>query len=240
MKSTNTNYDFAESRSRIDEILEASEGSFEELKSIPSRDRLTFTNGFYVQSTALFVDIRKSSDLPNKYKHPTLAKIYRSYISEVAAIINSDDDCKEVTIEGDSVWGIFDTPYQNQIDNVISIAAQVSSLLDTLNCKYKKKGIDPLIIGIGIDYGTALMIKAGYKGSTINDVVWMGEVVGSAAKLCNYGNQTYNDRETMISYVIFNNLNDEYKKLFTYNNLRDCYHGDIVNRLMNNWIKENC
>lgn len=28
------------------------------------------------------------------------------------------------------------------------------------------------------------MIKAGYSGSTINDVVWMGEVVNVAAKLC--------------------------------------------------------
>lgn len=38
-------------------------------------------------------------------------------------------------------------------------------------------------VGIGLAYGRALMIKAGYKGSTINEVVWMGDVVNEASKL---------------------------------------------------------
>lgn len=240
MKSTYTSYDFDASRTRVDEILSTNDSSFEELNSIPSRDRLTFDNGFYVNCTALFVDIRKSSELPKKHKHPTLAKIYRSYISEVTAVINSDDDCKEVTIAGDSIWGIFDTPYQSQIDNVISVAAKISSVIDMLNCKFKKKSITPITVGIGIDYGKALMIKAGFKGSTINEVVWMGDVVNSASNLCHFGNQTYYDKETMISSVIHNNANDDHKKLFTYTSSRNCYHGNVINIAMNDWITENC
>jgi class 3 adenylate cyclase len=240
MKSTYTSYDFESSRGRVDDILKATDAEFEELNSIPSRDRLTFTNGFYVNCTALFVDIRKSSELPKKHKHPTLAKIYRSYISEVTAIINSDDDCTEVTIAGDSIWGIFDTPWQYQIDNVISIAAKISSVVDMLNCKFKNKNIDPITIGIGVDYGKALMVKAGFKGSTINDVVWMGDVVNSASNLCHYGNQNYYDRETMISSVIYSNMNDHMKGLFSYNNTRQCYHGNIVNTVMDEWVKANC
>lgn len=240
MKSTYTNYDFTESRQRVDEILNADESVFEELDSIPTRDKLTFSNGFYVNCTALFVDIRGSSNLPKKYRHSKLAKIYRSYISEVVAIINSDVDCEEVSIEGDTVWGIFNTTTKNDIDNVISIAAQISSLVDTLNCKFKRKGIDPIQIGIGIDYGRALMIKAGYKGSTINDVVWMGEVVSSAAGLCYNANRTIYDHETMVSTVIYKNLNDDHKKLFYFNTSRSCYHGNIVRTEMNDWIKANC
>jgi class 3 adenylate cyclase len=229
MKSTYTTYNFDSSKGRVNDILNSNEDSFEELKSIPSRDRLTFDNGFYVQCTALFVDIRQSSELPKKHKLPTLAKIYRSYISEVTAVINSDDDCKEVTIAGDSIWAIFDTPLKLQIDNVVSVSAKISSVIDMLNCKFKKKGIDPITVGIGIDYGRALMIKAGFKGSTVNDVVWMGDVVNQASNLCHLGNKSYGDKETMISSAIYSNLNDHHKSLFSYNNLRYCYNGDIIN-----------
>ena len=57
MEATNKFYDFNKSLERIDEILNADNKQYEEKKSIPSRDTLTFTNGFYVDCTALFVVI---------------------------------------------------------------------------------------------------------------------------------------------------------------------------------------
>jgi len=88
MQTNGTFYDFDKSITRIDEILDKSDKSFEELDYIPSRDKLTYKNGFYVNCTALFVGIKDSSTLPSKHKRPTLAKIYRSYISEVVSIMN--------------------------------------------------------------------------------------------------------------------------------------------------------
>jgi class 3 adenylate cyclase len=241
MKSNYKIYDFEKSRERIDNILKTEDKFFEEVDKIPSRDKLTFNNGFYVNKTsALFVDIRESSKLPTKYKRPVLARIYRPYISEVVAVINGDINCAEININGDCVWGVFDAQYQNQINSVFSTAAEISSVIDTLNCKYKKKGIDPLVVGIGLAFGRVLMIKAGYSGSSLNDVVWMGEVVNESSNLCAYGNKTWNDREIMVSSVFRNNLNDHNKELLQWNSNRGCYHGNVVNTGMNNWIDENC
>ncbi len=241
MKSNYQSYDFEKSRERIDDILNTSDTSFEEVEKIPSRDKLTFTNGFYVTKTsALFIDIRDSSQLPDKYKRPTLARIYRSYISECVAVINGNDDCAEINIHGDSVWGVFDSQYKSQIDGVFSTAAQLSSIIDTLNCKYKKKGIDPLTVGIGMDFGRVLMIKAGYNGSGLNEVVWMGQVVNGASKLCSYGNKTWNDKELMVSDLFYQNLNDDNKKLLSWNSSRSCWNGNVVNTVMNDWKNENC
>jgi len=239
MKSNYINYDFEKSRGRIDSILDASDTSYEEVDSIPSRDRLTFNNGFYVKCTSMFVDIRKSTELTTKYKRPTLAKIYRTFISEVVAVVNGNSDCSEIFIQGDCVWAVFNTPYKVDIDSVFSTSAEVSSVIDTMNCKFKKKGIDPINVGIGIDYGRALMIKAGYSGSAINDVVWMGDVVNQAAKIARFGNREWYDYELMISSAIYNNLNEHNKKLMSYSNYRSCYHGNIVNTGMNDWLKEN-
>jgi class 3 adenylate cyclase len=240
MEGNYKSFDFEKSRARIDDILNTSDAKFEEVDSIPSRDKLTYNNGYYVQCSSMFVDIRKSTELTSKYKRPTLARIYRTFISEVVAVINGDINCSEIFIQGDCVWAVFNTPYKSNIDSVFSTSAQVSSIIDTMNCKFKKKGIDPINIGIGIDYGRALMIKAGYSGSSINDIVWMGEVVNNAAKLARFGNREWSDNETMCSSVFYNNLNDENKKLLSYSNSRSCYHGNIVNTVMNNWNNENC
>lgn len=241
MKTNYIDYDYEKSRKRIDEILDAKDTSYEEVDKIPSRDKLTYSNGFYVTKTsALFIDIRSSSKMASDYTRPTLAKIYRSYISECVAVINGNTDCAEVNIHGDCVWGVFDAQYKNQIDSVFSTSAELSSLIDTLNCKYKKKNIKPISVGIGMDFGRVLMIKAGYDGSGLNDVVWMGEVVNDARKLCAHGNRTMFDKEIMVASDFYSNLNDNNKKLLTWNQNRNCYHGNIVNSTMNKWIIDNC
>jgi len=239
MKSNLIFYDFEKSRARIDEILKAEDSTYEELDSIPSRDNLTYSNGFYVYCSALFVDIRKSSELTKKYNRPTLAKIYRSFISEVVAIINGNIDCAEVNIEGDCVWGIFDTPKKADFDVLFSTVAKLSSIIDLLNLKFIKKNITPILVGIGLSYGRALMLKAGYNGSGINDIIWMGDVVNETSKLCSFGNSTYLDKELMVSNVFQQNINEQHKTFLEYNYNRGCYHGCIVNIDMEKWIDEN-
>ena len=206
MESNYKDYDYLKSISRIDTILEQQDSSFEELNTIPVSSALTYNNGFYVNATAVFVDIRNSSKLISTHKRPTLAKIYRSFISETLAILNSDINCKFLNVEGDCVNAIFDTPNKRDIDSVISNAARVQSLIKILNCKLKKKNISQISVGIGIDYGRLLMIKAGYSGSGLNDIVWMGEALNIAAKICNNANKSIYP-SILISSVIFNNPN---------------------------------
>jgi class 3 adenylate cyclase len=238
MQATHSTYNYLDSVERINEILESSENNYEEKKSIPDRNLLTFTNGYSVSAAALCVDIRNSTSLSDKYKRPKLAKIYRCYISEVVAAIKGDENVNEIYIEGDGIWAVFDTPYQPGINEVFSTGARISSLIDILNFRFSKNDISPIEVGIGMTYGTALYIKAGYKGSGINEVVWLGKLVSEAHELCSYGNKTYYDYEIMVSNVFYNNLNDHNKKLLSYNSQRNCYHGNVIHTVMNNWLNE--
>lgn len=240
MKSNYMEYNYLKSFGRIETIISESDNSFEELDSIPSRDKLSLTNGFYVNCSALFVDIRGSSQLPEKHNRPKLAKLYRAYISEVVAVMNGDSQCAEVNIVGDCVSGIFDTPLKKHIDSVFSTAAIVASLVKGLNCKFRKYGIEQISVGIGASWGRALMIKAGYSGSSINDVVWMGQVVNEASKLCSYGKLSWQDKQIMVSSDFYGNLNEDNKKLLVWSSPRGCYHGDVVNSNMEKWYQENC
>ena len=238
MKATNIEYDFNKSLERIDEILDGDNKQYEEKDTIPSRDSLTYTNGFYVNCTALFVDICDSSKLPDYQNRPVLAKIYRSFISELVALFNGASGSREVNINGDCVWAVFDTRYKDDINSVFGTACQANALVEILNYKLEKKGYKTYKVGIGIDYGRALMIKAGHKGSTINDVVWMGDVVNQACHLSAKGNCVYSyGYPIMLSSVIYENLTDNNKRLCGWNSSYSCYQSDAVNIAMNNWLK---
>lgn len=239
MEAKYSYYNYEKSIERIDEILDSANTNYEKKKTLPKRDSLTFNNGFYVYASCIFIDIRDSKSLPEKHKRPTLAKIYRTYISEIVAIMKGDLGINEIYIEGDGVWAIFDTPKTRDINIVFSTAAKISSLVDTLNIKYQKKKYSQLTVGIGVAYQESLYIKSGYKGSGINEVVWLGKLVGETAKLCSYGNRGYDDKETMVSEMFYNNLDDDNKNLLNYNHNRACYHGNIINLEMNEWVKDN-
>ncbi len=240
MKSENTiAYNVSKSAERIDNILNLDNSKFEDSKVIPNRDKLTYENGYYVNVGAIFVDIRQSSTLTDTHKRPKLAKLYRSYISEVVAILNSYSECKDINIVGDCVSGIFEAQTRSQLQNMFSASSRINSLINILNYKLKKKDIIQISIGIGLDYGRALMIKAGYLGSGINDVVWMGDVVNSASNLCNKANKS-STKVMLISEALYGNLSDHQKGLLNYNKGEKCYEGDTINNEMEKWYKENC
>lgn len=242
MESNHTmSYDVDKSSERMDDILNASNSNFADKDSIPARSDLTFKNGYYVNVTAIFIDIVGSSDMTDEHKRPTLAKMYRAFLSECVAIMNAEYNCKEISINGDCVWGVFDTPYKSDIDGVISVAAKLNSMVKILNYKLRKKGYSEISVGIGIDYGRALMVKAGYSGSGINDVIWMGDVVNSACHLCNKAGRDYR-KVIIISKVVYDNLNEHNQGLFSsyLDGWTTRYEGDIINTVMEEWYNENC
>ncbi|MCE5292047.1 MAG: adenylate/guanylate cyclase domain-containing protein [Nocardiaceae bacterium] len=232
-------YDYFKSAERIKEILDQPAGSFQEVDGLPDRDKLTFTNGYYGTCSALFIDIRGSSALTQKYKRPTLAKIYRAFISEMVALLNSDPYVREVSIVGDCVWAVYNTPLQSHIDDVFRIAYQANTLRKLLNHHFQKKGIDPISIGIGADWGRALMIKAGYSGSGINEVIYMGDVVNRAAHLAHEAGRQWRD-PIFVGSAFQGNLNEHNQELLKQQyvqGLGNIYTGDVVHTNMNDWIK---
>ena len=243
MEVTNRiSYDVEKSAERMDDILNAGSGNYCDKDSIPARSSLTYTNGFYVNVTALFIDIVGSSDMTDSSKRPTLAKIYRSFISEATAILNDTGlKCKEISINGDCVWGVFDTPYKADVDSVFSTAARLNSMIKILNYKLKKKGYTQISVGIGIDNGRALMVKAGYSGSGLNDVIWMGDVVNSACHIANKAGRN-GRKPIVVSSMIYSNLNEHNQKLLSNTTIdgESYYSGDVINISMDNWYEENC
>ncbi len=240
MQSNYCNFDHVASDERMREILDSAE-KFEEVRDIPSREELSYANGYYVNCTALFIDIRGSSELAAKHKRPVLGKLYRAYLSECVAVMNGDINCREVFINGDCVSGIFNTPNKSDVNGVLLTAARLQSTVQLLNWRLEQEGYAGFNCGLGIDYGRALMLKAGYKGSGINDVIWMGDVVNQASNLCHHGNRGIR-KSLQVSNIIYENLND-HNKSFLYpvheSLLRVVqYEGDICDKVMEQYFND--
>jgi class 3 adenylate cyclase len=235
METKSKNYNFKESFKRIDDILDESDKSFEESKSIPSRNNLTYKNGFYVDCSAIAVTLRGSTELPGKFTLPVLTKIYRSFISETVAILNSNSQCVDIRINGDCLTGIYNTPHKADIDSLFSDAAKITSLVNTLSRKLEERGQHKVSVAIGMDYGRSLMVKAGYAGSGINEIFWIGGVFNRAAQLRGYASKNNGTESTFVSNKIFVNLSDYHKKLLRKHPSHNCYLGDVVNVTMDEW-----
>jgi class 3 adenylate cyclase len=239
MQATYSVYKYTDSLTRIDELLAGSDASYQENKGIPGRDSLTFSNGYYVDVTVLFIDMRGSKALSERHNRPVLAKIYRAYISELVAVFRGNSKISEIYIEGDGLWAVFDTRTKVDVDEAFKSAYTAASLIDILNVKLKRKGYSTISVGIGLDDGESLFIKAGYKGSGINEVVWLGRVVGQAATLCKNGNRTILDRELLVSTRVYELLDNKNKSLLTWSAERSCYHGNVVRTDMDDWVNSN-
>ena len=135
----------------------------------------------------------------------------------------------------------FDTPYRADIDSAFCTAARLNSLVNVLNWLFEKKGYATIRCGVGLAYGRALMLKAGFKGSGINDVVWMGDVVNEASNLCHQGNKGLR-AAVQVSIAAHENLQDEYKKLLRPVCGAFCapthYEGNVINQHMEDWLQE--
>jgi len=158
----------------------------------------------------------------------------------MVAVLNSDPFVREVNIVGDCVWATYNTPYKRDIDDLFTIVCRANTLRKLLNKHLQKRGYDALKFGIGVDFGRALMIKAGYDGSGLNDVIYMGDVVNHAAHLAHKAGRDWQP-PIWAGSVFAGNLNDDNKRWLTQRydpEIGTVFTGDVILTEMNDWIEE--
>lgn len=236
MQSNFKPYKLEDSLSRIKDILNST-SNFDNKDEIPKRETLTFTNGYYVKCCSIFIDLRDSSSLPMIHQKKVLAKIYRSYISEMVAILNGDEHCKEINIVGDCISAIFSGQYVSDVNQTFEVAAKINSLTQILNYELDKKGYTKIKAGIGLSWGRVLMIKAGYNGAGINDVVYMGDAVNQASKMCSKAMKEI-QQPIIATKDFYNNLKEDYQQLCNSSIFSTYCSSQAVDADMYAWLNE--
>lgn len=181
-------YDYKAGKKRIKEILNNKLQVIENNK-IPSNESFTFSNAYYGWVTAIFVDIRNSTDLFSKDDKEIVSKMIRSFTSEVIEILRKDDLLREIGIRGDCVYAIYTTPTKESIEEMMDKSFYINTFMKMLNKLLDEKGFSRISVGIGVSTAQELVVKAGRKDVGINNSVWIGDAVTKASNLSSLGNK---------------------------------------------------
>ena len=139
--------------------------------------------------TAIFVDIRNSTDLFSKDDKEIVSKMIRSFTSEVIEILRKDDLLREIGIRGDCVYAIYTTPKKSDILEIMDKSFYINTFMNMLNKLLVDKGFSTINVGIGVSTAQELVVKAGRKDVGINNSVWIGDAVTKASNLSSLGNK---------------------------------------------------
>lgn len=242
-------YNYIDGKNRIKEILN---NNAEIIKTNVPKDegKFTYDNGIRSWIGAIFVDIVGSTKLIKEESDLIVSKILRSFSSEIIAILNSSNNIREIGIRGDCVYGVFSAPKQEDTYELYRMTTYINCFVNMLNKMLKNKNYKTIKVGIGMSIGEDLIVKAGQKGSGINDKIWIGDAVVDACNLANIAGR--HGRSTIgyskISYDNFikkvieinSRFTEEYvKKWFHYDVNSNAYFADIIDTTFNKWIEDN-
>lgn len=200
-------FNYEESRKRIEDILN-SKTDIKEVDSISNdEDGFTYENGVRTWVGAMFIDIRNSTDYFKENNPEKVARVMRAFTSEIIEILRQNKKHVQIGIRGDCVYAIYSTPTKNDINDIFSDACFINTFQNMFQEILINKDWPTFEIGIGLGASKDLVIKAGRKGSGINDNIWIGNAVVDASKLSSEGNTISTDsngKPTKIETIVMN------------------------------------
>lgn len=178
---------------------------------VPSTADVKLKNGAVeVDAVYLYADLADSTGLARDFTKKTAAKVIRSYLDATCRVIKARGG--EIrSFDGDRVMAIFMGSSKNT--DAAKCALQINHAVTKI-VKPKVEANLPSIktLGfevkhcVGIDAGTALIVRGGVRGS--NDLVSIGRAPNVAAKLSDIRNGKY---RTYITEAVFKNMLDSSK-----------------------------
>lgn len=240
-------YNYIDGKQRVLKILNNTV-EVQKSKKVPRPDSsFSFNNGFNSWVTAVFVDIRDSKTLFSQNKKTTVARVIRAFTSEIIEILKNDSNLREIGIRGDCVYAIYTCSTENEDYEILDKAIYVNTYIDMLNVLLTNKQMPNIKAGIGIATAMDLVVKAGRKGSDINNLVWIGDAVSFASGLSSLANKKGKDRilmtkqfyNSVMKRLKDHNLNKNIDNWFSSYNvpvIGDCCGCNLVKSDFDKWI----
>lgn len=214
-------YDYRNGKERVEAILD-NDLTVIEQGELPKDDAFTFSNGYYSWVSAIFVDIRKSSELFAEEEKEKVSKIIRSFTSEIIEIMRDDDNLREIGIRGDCVYAIYTTPEKDDIFELADKTFYINAYMKMLNKLLKERSLPEIKVGIGMSTAKELVVKAGRKDVGINSKVWIGKAVTRAANFSSIGNEN-GEKPLVYSKCSFDNFIETLEHKNSEKNPRDWF-----------------
>lgn len=183
------------------------------------------------RGTAMYIKVAYKGRRGGKYREVALHAV----MTLVLKLVQSLKSVRLLNIQADGgLQVVFDTPMKKDVEDVITLSAQVRSINHVV---LKKLGLnqDEQEITVGMDYGTISSYNAEEE---LEEKFYAGDCMETAQRLTGLKQDC-----VVISETIFINLSDDMQKnLFaSYGTEGDLkYHySPLINIRMNKWVVEN-
>jgi len=242
-------YDFRESKKRVIDELTTKTKIGPVVN--PTDNKLTYENGARSWISAIFVDIRKSTEYFKNTSDDIIARTLRAFSSELIKIMKDGAKYLQIGLRGDCVYAVYPTPNKSDIVEVFRVAYRINAFMKMLRVLLEQKNMPTIEAGIGLGVGNDLVIKAGDNGSGINDIIWIGDAVVDASNNSDRAKKEVTS-EIVMSNLFYTNIieilseeNPEYKEwisnkksgsYYGYSQTLPYYHCSIVQSNFSDWI----
>lgn len=152
----------------------------------------------------------------------------------VVDIFSENTRCKDIQTLGCRVVGIFDTPYKQDVDSALESVGKIDSLFNMVNKLRSQRNEHNINKGVGMAYGQLHLTACPLVDETV--INWSGESFETALK---YAEDAVSISTLVyVAYSIYNNLKEEYQKLFNEGS-EGKYVSNPINIALDRWIESN-
>lgn len=223
-------YDFKNSLSVIDSIKDSGLTDF-----VYTYGRDNFKNNgnlpFQAKVACITVKIKNGR---SESDDSTYLKILGCLYSEISVIIQSTNTHLLTQYGEDTIIGLYNTRFKVNIEELIRIAAKITSITKVINVKFNSNDFQCCV---GIDYNIAYIVDGAYSEER-STLVASGPALINSKKIISLDASTI-----FITKQIHQNLSESYTKFFR--ELENCneefsvYTANLINTQMETWIKSN-
>jgi adenylate cyclase len=170
-------------------------------------------NAAKLTASALFIDLRQSSDITNAFRRQTAAKMLKSYFDGCVRIVNHNSGVVR-SFNGDGLLALFIG--DQRADHAVKAAMQIKWFVEHIlwpkfngyfaaNQAARGARLN-FSFGAGVDDGDIYAVRVGIRGT--NDVAWVGRCTNTAAKLSNV---LHHPRNIAVTRLVYDQLSSARK-----------------------------
>lgn len=160
---------------------------------------------------------------------------YSTLVQSIYAFLNENPRCMDIQSFDNCMVAVFETPFKPDIDNALDSVGKINALFKMVNKQHKAAGVGEIKKGIGMIYGQVLMNVLSMESEPICD--WSGEIFQT---VLSYSKEAATEGSLVyVSYSIYNNLKEDYQKLFRKDPFGNKYFAQPVNIAMDKWNNSN-
>ena len=164
--------------------------------------------------------------------------LMRLIASEFYNILKSHEGITNITVVGDTLIALYDTPLKSDIDKLLEIVAKLNAITKFFNFKipFINNGRSSLKVKIAMHYSSLSICPLGYSFEDSNDICYMGDALTKTKKMVESSDDK--DRNTIfVTQTLYNNLKKDYQAFFSKCD-KNTYSSDVINTAINSWTNK--